>query len=269
MTTGLSPFVTEKVQNFYLRGTAWAQPGTVYIGLDSTLNATEIAGPGYARQALAPSSVVSRGITNTASMVWTPSGTWLQCVGWRAWDAPTGGNALAWGPLSPMPTPGLAAPYVLAAGEWSFSLPAASLLGEAYPISDWYAGKVLDKVFRNVTGSALTASLKAHLIQVKPSLANTGGTFPVASGYLPKAAAFAAWASGRNYLSGDITFEAAAAQAYGAPLIAWGLYDGNTPGTDHLLFLGDLTPSFSVNVGNPVILRAADTYVGIKQDTTI
>lgn len=274
MTTGLTDFTTEKVGNFYLRGTAWAQPSTVYIGLDSVLGTkagggTEIAGAGYARQALAPSSVVSRGITNTASMVWTPSETWLQCVGWRAWDAATGGNALAFGPLSPKPTPGVSSPYVLAAGEWSFSLPALSLLGEVYPISDWYVGKVLDKVFRNVTGAGLYGSLKAHLIQVKPSLANSGGTFPAASGYAPQSAAFAAWASGRNYLSSNITFEAAAVQAYGAPLVAWGLYDGNTPGTDHLLFLGDLTPIFTVGVGNPVILRAADTFVGIKQDTTI
>src|SRR5690606_30075854 len=153
-------------------------------------------------------------------------------------------NALAWGPLSPKPTPGAGAPYTLAAGEWSFSLPATSLLGEVYPISDWYAGKVLDKVFRNVTGAGLSASLKAHLIISKPSLANTVGTFPTASGYAPTAAAFSAWASGRSYHSGNIGFEAAAAQAYGQPLIAWGLYDGNTPGTDHLLFLGDLTPAF-------------------------
>lgn len=269
MTTGLSPYVTEKVLNFYLRGTTWAQPATVYVGIDSALNTTEISAGGYSRQTLSPGSVVSRGIANTAPMTWTPSETWPQAVGWRAWDASTGGNALAWGPLSPKPTPTAGTPYTLGIGEWSFSLPSVSLAGEAYPVSDWFAGKILDKAFRNVTGSALNGSLYEHLAYTKPSMANSGGVFPTASGYAPKAATYAAWSSGRCYLASNLTFEASAAEAYSSPIIARCVYDGTDPVSAHLVFVGDLIAAITIAASNPVVLRAADTFVGLKQDTTI
>ena len=111
-----------KLIDFLLRGQAYVPPATSYISLDTVLGdeaggGTEVVGGGYARVAV-PASLAAwagtQGAGTTAASNGTggttsnnavitfpaPTGNWGQVVGFRIWDAPTGGNALIYQALT-------------------------------------------------------------------------------------------------------------------------------------------------------------------------
>jgi hypothetical protein len=265
MTIGLTNYAMEKGQNWFLRGTAYTSPATVYLGLDSTLGneaggGTEISAAGYARQAMTLGSYISRRVSNSAGMTYTAGADWPEIVGGRVWDAASGGNAMGWGRLSPKPMVSAGQSYSLAPGEVSISINGSTAAGR---MGDWYVQRLLEKLFKATAHASLSASLKAHLALVAPSVAGTGYTMVSGSGYTPQTAAFNAWAANRNYLTSDITFTGAAAAAWGE-IIEWCLYDGTNPASDHFLFGCPLAPTYDAGLGAAVVLRAADSYVSIS-----
>jgi hypothetical protein len=254
----------ERVLNWFLRGTAWVQPSTVYLGLDSVLGdvtggGTEISGSGYARQPISFAAFASRRISCSTGMIYTAGDNWPTVAGHRIWDAATAGNAMGWGRVSPQPTILSGQSYTVGAGQESIVCNTAARVG------DWMVQRILEKSFKNTAHASLSASLKAHLALVGPANAGTGYTMVSGSGYTPQTAAFAAWASQRNYLSADITFHASAPAAWGTP-VEWDLYDGTDPATDHFLFGCPLSPTFAIGIGAPVVLQATSSYVELTPD---
>ena len=263
MTSGLSNYAMENALNFKLRNTAWTPPSTIYAGLDSAISnaangGTEISAGGYARQAASVGSFTSRQVSNDASNTWTPSETWPEAVGFRLWDAPTGGNALGWGALSPRPTPSTIAPFTLAVGEMVITCDATYT-----NLSTWALGELLKLIFDNTAGSSWSGGIYAHLVNVRSSIAFSGGTAVSGTGYPGgQAASFAAWASGRNYLASDITYanptSAAWTNANGVEFTTSATY-----GSGNLIASGDLSPARSIGAGVPVVLKTSSTFIGV------
>lgn len=259
MTIGLTNWTMERALNWFLRGTAWSQPAQVYLGLDSVLgdvdgNGTEISAAGYSRQPIAFGSFASRRISNSSGMVYTAGANWPEIVGCRIWDAATSGNAVAWGRVSPRPTLGSGQSYTVGAGQHSVVCNTTGRVG------NWMVQRILEKAFKNTAHASLSASLKAHLASIGPANDGTGYTMISGSGYSPQSAAFSAWAAQRNYLSGDITFTASAAAAWGE-VTEWDLYDGTNPASDHFLFGCPLSPTYDVGLAAPFVLQATSSYV--------
>lgn len=248
--------------NWFLRGTAWSQPSTIYFGLDSTIadaasGGVEISGTGYARQAGSVGGFTSRQVSNDASMTWTPGTTWPEAQGFRIWDAPTGGNVLGFGGLSPKPTPTAGSPYTLAAGE------ATIICDGAYTaVSTWFLQKLLEKIFDNTANASISGSLNFHLVNIRSSIAGTGGTAVSGTGYSSKTGTFAAWASGRNYVASDITFSASTGGVW-TTANGWELWTNATFGSGNLVFSLPLSPTFSIGAGVPVVLKSSLSYVGL------
>ena len=115
-------YLENKLIDFLLRGQAYVPPATLYIGLDTVVGdeaggGTEVTGGGYARVAVpaslaawagtqgAGTTVASSGTSGTTSNNVTvpfpaPTGNWGQAVGFRIWDALSGGNALIYNALA-------------------------------------------------------------------------------------------------------------------------------------------------------------------------
>lgn len=266
MTIGLTNYLMEKLQNWFLRGTAYSQPSTVYLGLDSALadasgGGTELTQSGYVRPAVTYGAYASRRISNSSALSFTAGENWPEAVGWRVWDAPSGGNALAWGRLSPRPTILSGQTYQVAPGEHSISGLAIGKVG------NWYLQRLLEKAFKNTSHASLSGSLKAHLALIGPANDGTGYTMVSGTGYSPQTATVNAWASGRNYFSADITYAAPTVAAWGEVTEAW-LYDGTDPASDHPLIGCVASPTMDIGLGATVVLRAADCYVYLAVDTT-
>lgn len=265
MTIGLTDYTMERLLNWFLRGTAWAQPNAVYLGLDSVLGdvsggGAELTQSGYTRPAVTYGAYASRRISNSTALSFTAGENWPEVVGCRIWDAPSGGNALAWGRATPRPTILSGQTYQIAPGEHSISGLAAGKVG------NWFLQRMLEKAFKNQSHASLSGSLKAHLALVGPANDGTGYTMVSGSGYSPQTATVNAWASGRCYLSSDITYSANAPAAWGEAA-EWDLYDGADPASDHFLFGCPLSPTMDIGLGAVVVLRAADSYVYLAADT--
>lgn len=104
------------------RPTAWhlalftAAPGEAGGG-------TEVAGSGYARQAIAFSGAANPVTGPAAQVTFTASGgSWGTITHWAVFDAATGGNMLVYGPLATARTVGNGESAVAAAGAFSVSL---------------------------------------------------------------------------------------------------------------------------------------------------
>lgn len=120
--SGFTDYGENKILDWLLRGQAFLPPVTLYVGLDIDAGtdagaATECTGGGYARAAItaglaawsgtqgAGTVVASSGssgvVSNNAEIAFpTPTGDWGRVVGFRLWDAPTGGNCIWVGGLA-------------------------------------------------------------------------------------------------------------------------------------------------------------------------
>jgi hypothetical protein len=116
-----SDYLENKLIDHLFRGTSFAKPPALYIGLFTAMpsdvgGGTEVAGGGYARVALAPTdsnwkatqggtsgaSAGTGGVTSNAVGVAypVPTGNWGTVVAIGIFDAPTTGNLLVWAPLA-------------------------------------------------------------------------------------------------------------------------------------------------------------------------
>jgi hypothetical protein len=111
----LTNYAENKIVDALLRGQSLGAPATLYVGLDTatgddTGSGTEVTGGSYARVAVsgslaawagtqsAGSTVASSGTggttSNNAAITFpAPTANWGSVVGFRLWDASTGGNA--------------------------------------------------------------------------------------------------------------------------------------------------------------------------------
>lgn len=119
-----SNYLDQKLLQYAFGNVAWTPPATVYVGLSSSQptqvpasnwNVTEPSGNGYARPGIAnnDTSIVAVGseptagyeVTIATAVTFTEStGPWLAgaTLGYFVlFDAATGGNVLAYGPLNP------------------------------------------------------------------------------------------------------------------------------------------------------------------------
>lgn len=118
----LTNYFENKLLDLLLRAQAYTPPATLYIGLDTVVGneaggGTEVSGGSYARVAV-PASLVnwagSQGAGTTAASSGTGGTTsnnasitfpvatadWGSVVGFRLWDASSGGNALIYQALT-------------------------------------------------------------------------------------------------------------------------------------------------------------------------
>lgn len=255
---GLSTYAEGKAFDHFFRATAYTPAATVYMALFSAIpnddgtGGTEMVGTGYARQAIAFGAYSSRRIANSGTITFTNSGVggWPAAVGWGIYDASSSGNLLCTGTLSPTTTVG---------ASTSFSLLAGEVIIDYQVHGPWLAQKVLELLFKN-TAATPPATVYGALFSVAPTNDGTGGTEITASGYTRKACTFAALSSKRGYLTGNVSFTAAAPVSWGAiPAVAW--YDASSSG--NFMATSAISPSPTVASGAPFSLLATSTYVGL------
>jgi hypothetical protein len=260
--SGLTNYLKERLLNHFLRsGSPYTSPSTIYLGLDTVLGTeagggTEVVGTNYVRAAVTFGAFASRGIVSNNTLTWLAGSNWGTVVGFRLWDASTGGNALAFGQIVPRPTILSGSAYQLAPGEVVITLPST------FPIGPFLAQRFLEKAFQAQTHASLSGSLHMHLVTTKPDNDGAGGVVLAASGYASQTAAFAAYASGRSFLSADITYSASAPVAWGT-IPAAVLRDNSAYGSGNFLAVFDIAPVPTFGSGAPVVLQAASTFLGL------
>lgn len=102
--SGLSAYAQTQVLKWLLTAQAVNRPVAFYLGLGTGADAAgltgEPAGMGYARQAVAFSVIANQG-ANTGVAAFGPAlAPWGMITHGAIFDAPTGGNMLAWGELT-------------------------------------------------------------------------------------------------------------------------------------------------------------------------
>lgn len=115
---GKSDYLELKLLDGVYGGPAFSPPATVYIGLFTVSpsdggGGTEVSGGSYARAAVTnnatnfPAAVGGTKQNGTAITFPTASGAWGTVVAFALFDAPTGGNMLHWGAISPTKAVGI------------------------------------------------------------------------------------------------------------------------------------------------------------------
>jgi hypothetical protein len=261
---GLTNYAKEKIlEHFFNAASTYTAPTTVYLGLDTVLGTeagggTEVVGTGYVRAAITFGAYASRRIASDVQVNFAAGSAWGTVVGFRIWDQASGGNAMAFGRVQPSTIIGAGDAYSLGAGEVIIDL------ANTFPFGPFLAQRILEHLFRNAGYSTLAGSLWMHLVTTRPDNDGVGGVALSASGYSSKAATFAAYASGRCFLSSDISFSASAPAAWGT-IPAWVLRDNAAFGSGNFLAVGDLSPVPTFATGAPVVLDAASTFIGLIQ----
>jgi hypothetical protein len=255
---GLTNLGEQRVLEKYFRATAYTPSSTIYVRLYSVLpdedgsGGTDLTGQtGYSAQTVTFGAYSSRRIVNSSAPAFTNSGgsAWPAVIGYGLATAASGGDLLAVGTIVPNATVGAGATLTLAVGE---------ILVQVSKFCPFLAEAALNLLFRNSVTSVTT--VYAAAMTVAPSDDAVGGTEVAAGDYTRKAAAFAAYASGRVYLSANVTFTNAAASAWGTiPAIAY--YDASTAG--NLMLVSAISPVPTIGIGAPLILDAATTYAGL------
>lgn len=259
---GLTDYAEAKALDYFLRGTAYAQPATVYLAFftttpnDDGTGGVELVGDGYGRQAVAFGSYVSRRIANSGTVTFTSTGNaWPQAISCGIYDTSTSGNLMAVGTLSPQPTVGAGQSYSFVAGE---------ILIQLDFFGPFLAQKILDKLFRNTSSAALNGSIYAALMTAATDNDGAGGaelSSVTHSDYSRKSTAWNAYASGASQMTSDVTFVASAATAYGT-IQHPAYYDASTSG--NFLWRGSFGSAPTYGVGALVGLRAAGCSVRIE-----
>lgn len=256
---GLTDAAENLVLDHFLRGVTHTPWSTIYVRLYSTApqddgtGGVELAGTGYAPQAVAFGSYTSRRLASSGAVTFTNSGgtPWPQAVAFGLASAASGGTLAAIGALEPFPTVGAGGSYTLAAGE---------LVAELLGFTPWFTQRVLELLFKNTAHSAL-ATVRGILYSVAPDADGAGGTELSASGYARPSATFAAASGGRCAPSANVVFTAAAPAAWGA-IKAAGWIDAASGG--NLLVSAPVAPEPNIGAGAPFSLAAASTWFGIR-----
>ena len=255
---GLTNFAQQKVLEQLLRGVAYTPPASVYTGHLTTLyddggaGGVQVTAGGSGRLATAFGAFASRRISNASDMLWTATADWGVVVGPGLWDAASGGNLLAQGPMSPNVNVRNGDPLRLLAGQlkinWSKWGP-------------WLAQYAAELLFKATAKSQVT--VYAHLCTTAPTDDGTGAVVVTGTGYTPLAVpAWAAYSAGKCKLAADLSITHSAGGAWGTlKAVMWRDNVGPTAGN----YLGQIAilPEPTIIAGDPVVLSAADTYFGI------
>lgn len=128
---GLTDYAENKLLDHVLGKTSYTMP-TTYVGLFTATpsdagGGTEVTTAGgtlYARQALQPTSASSGGAAaNSADIDFPVAGAnWGTVTHFGVFDASSGGNLLAWGPLSSSDTINLGNQYAFPTGDLDFTI---------------------------------------------------------------------------------------------------------------------------------------------------
>lgn len=259
-----------------IRAQAWALPAGLFLGLASAATdsvITELTGTGYARIGVtrnltnwagtqAPgSTVASSGIShassNNVAVNWGTSGSaWGNANFVVAFDAVSGGNAVAFFPLAVPIVIGSGQPVSIAIGALSFTL------GLTGGCSDYLCNKLVDFIFR---GQAFTfpATLYSAMFTASPNNAGGGTEVIGGVGYARVAivGSLTAWSGTQSAgstaassgSSGLISNNAAISQVAALTTGAWGTlpatgeYDASSGG--NLIFWAPLNAAKTVPSG--------------------
>ncbi len=112
MPGGKTNYLENALLNLVLGGTSWTPPATVYVALYTASpgesgTGTEVSGGNYARVAVPNDTTnwptTSSGQKSNAVDIVFPMATadWGTVVAWALCDAPTGGNVLIYGDVTP------------------------------------------------------------------------------------------------------------------------------------------------------------------------
>lgn len=261
---GLTNYMKEKLlEHFFNAASTFTSPTTIYIGLDTIVGTeagggTEVTGTGYVRAAITFGAYASRRIASDVQVNWAAGSNWGTVNGFRLWDAPSGGNALAFGRIQPSTTINNGGSFSLMAGEVVIDL------ANTFPFGPYLVQRLLEKGFQNVSHATFAGSLWMHLVTTRPTNDGVGGVALAATGYSSKAATFAAYGNGRCFLSADISYTTSAPAAWGT-IPAWVLMDNATFGSGNFLAVGDISPVPTFANAAPVALDAGSTFIGLIQ----
>jgi hypothetical protein len=143
-------------------------------------------------------------------------------------------------------------------------------------MSNYLEGKLIDQIFRGQAAPTTSTLYIGLFNSAAPGEANTSGTEITINGttnYVRAsvASSTANWAattqiangSGQTSNSGSITFQTPGVGGWGL-VVAFGVYDGPTPGTSNLLFYGNLTIQKTINEGDTVSFPAGTLQVAFN-----
>ena len=104
--SAMSDYLENEILDHILSVGSFTMPSAVYLGLSvasmaDDASGTELAGSGYARQAV-PFSAAASGTTSNSGAITFPTatGTWGSIGFWSLWDALSSGNMLLHGSFS-------------------------------------------------------------------------------------------------------------------------------------------------------------------------
>lgn len=235
----LTNYTEKKILDHVLKTASYTPPATIYLGLstaDPTHDGSGWVNPtytGYARKSIAFNAAAARALTQNGIVTFDIcSGGSSTVPYWGLWDAPSGGNLLAYGLLS---TP----KNIVVGNTPSVADQQVVVSFNAGAIFTTFANSVLNWLFGGGTLNQPT-NVKVGLSTTTPTDAGANITEPVGNGYAQ--ANFNTWkaASGNPEVAlnnGTITL--------GPPVGSWGTI------TYGILYL-DTTPAFYGTVPNQI-----------------
>lgn len=156
-TRTISDFLENAWINHALKQTAYTKPGALHLALSTVLigedgsGLAEPLGNNYSRVTLTPGSTYweslsARQVSNKTLLTYPiASGSWGDIGYWGIYDAPTGGNLIAYGDLASVKTINTDQTLRIAAGQIVISVPATNGIGT------YLADQLLGHTFLDVT----------------------------------------------------------------------------------------------------------------------
>lgn len=258
MPSSMSNHLEARLLDLVLRGTSFVPPSTVYAGLLTALAPesdgevfTEIAEPGYARQAVAFAAPAGGAIASAEPAGFAEAaGEWPPITHAAVFDAAEGGHVLFWHPL--------AQPLIVRAGEGVRMAQGAVAITLGGAISTWLADGLLRHALR---GQAFTPPPSVHLGLLREFISDEDFTEVAGGGYGRRPVSFAEATAGAARSVNDQFVTFAAATASWGTVAHAALFDAPTQG--HLLWRGSLATPRSVSAGRTVELAAGGLVVGL------
>lgn len=247
----LSDYAENEVLDWLLTDESVTRPDAWFVALYSVAptdagGGTELSGDGYARAAITFDAPTSRATDNTNAPSFTAVGDdWNEAVAFGIFDAGTGGNLLAWSPLTNNRT-------VLDGQTWQFDPGAITVTMSAGSFSDFAANLCLAWLLTDGTATRPT--------NWYVSLHEANDTELSGGGYARQATTFGAASAG---VTANITQELFTSNAG-----AWdeatqaGIYDASSSG--NRIALGDLVTPRTNSAGGTLPLEIGDLTVTLQ-----
>jgi len=159
---------------------SYTPEATVYLALGTACDdtgLTEFSGNGYTRESIAFDAAASRSINQTSDVEFGPVSTaeWTDISHWAIYDASTVGNMLAWGAFTVTKSAPIGRSPKVVAGEVDVTVSAGGL-------SDTWAEKILNRVFRNITSGTTIPTTYVALVETLVADSDTDITAKEPSG---------------------------------------------------------------------------------------